>query len=613
MSTNDDFLASLSKRFGEERLAFVKRLEDHLEEHHNALLAEIQLRLPAGSPPALAPAEQATAPEEQQEPQPPSCPPEGDQNDQPVAEPPERNVAATAVEMKQPQKQEKQGGGNPALRLSRSMTAFMTGEEGLSPIELAKRYHQQQALHSESKQIKQMEGHVDPVNCFEHLVEKPNFEFASVGLIVVNTIIMVIEVQYASFDLGYELGVQDYDSRAKDVWPGAGQFFEISNVAFSLAFAIEFFIRILAKRLKALQSAWLWFDAVIVTFSLLEVAGLSNLGLNPSMMRIARLARIVRLLKLVKTLESLDVLYLLVRSVQASLPALVWSFVLLFVVQVAVGLLIGQLVRPFLTDEEGDPDIQRQVFLYFGPFSGTMLTMYEITLANWVPTCRLLSQNISELFAVLYVMYRCIFAFALIKVITAVFISETNRAAAADDDLAVRKKKRDKRVYLAKLQKVFEEMDKSGDGLVTWKEFEATLSDDSLKTWLATLEIDVVDMINLFQVLENGNGQINIDGFMRGIQKTKGYAQGLDVITLSQEIQKVGSKIDNLLAEGQVIMSNEQLIKRNEQLITTNEQLIMTNGGDCYDGKATGPAAKSLNGNEIESASPRSLRSMAQI
>ena len=30
-----------------------------------------------------------------------------------------------------------------------------------------------------------------------------------------------------------------------------------------------------------------------------------------------------------------------------------WSFVLLFVVQVAVGLLIGQLVRPFLVDEEG--------------------------------------------------------------------------------------------------------------------------------------------------------------------------------------------------------------------------------------------------------------------
>lgn len=35
------------------------------------------------------------------------------------------------------------------------------------------------------------------------------------------------------------------------------------------------------------------------------------------------------------------------------------------------------------------------VYTYFGTFSRSLLTMFEITLANWPPVCRALTENVT--------------------------------------------------------------------------------------------------------------------------------------------------------------------------------------------------------------------------
>merc|ERR1719456_2188851 len=91
--------------------------------------------------------------------------------------------------------------------------------------------------------------------------------------------------------------------------------------------------------------------------------------------------------------------------------------------------------------------VRKRAFTYWGNFTNTMLTMFEMTFANWVPSCRFLTENVSTWFGLVYIVYRCVFIFACMNVITAVFIGETNKAAAADDDLAMRKKKKDHAAY----------------------------------------------------------------------------------------------------------------------------------------------------------------------
>eukprot|EP00747_Dinoflagellata_sp_TGD_P015628 gnl/TRDRNA2_/TRDRNA2_124467_c1_seq1.p1 gnl/TRDRNA2_/TRDRNA2_124467_c1~~gnl/TRDRNA2_/TRDRNA2_124467_c1_seq1.p1 ORF type:complete len:234 (-),score=22.73 gnl/TRDRNA2_/TRDRNA2_124467_c1_seq1:82-783(-) len=178
-----------------------------------------------------------------------------------------------------------------------------------------------------------------------------------------------------------------------------------------------------------------------------------------------------------------------------------------------------------------------------------MVTMFEITFANWAPICRLLVDNVSQWFGLFFIIYRCVLCFSLLSVITAVFISETMRIATSDKEVAVMKKSRAKKLLVKQLKRIFEELDFSGDGLVAWPEFEVLLHDDELKMWLSTLEIDVRDLELLFKMLDDGDGHINIDEFIRGVHDTMGPAKSSDVVKLLYVTHRLDAKIDTILVK----------------------------------------------------------------
>merc|ERR1719171_1919048 len=98
----------------------------------------------------------------------------------------------------------------------------------------------------------------------------------------------------------------------------------------------------------------------------------------------------------------------------------------------------AQLLAPYIVDEEQPLEARKQVFSYFGTFTRATLTMFEVTLANWAPACRLLSNNVSEVYGLVFVLYKLIVGFAVVKVITGVFLHETFKVAQGDDDLMIR-------------------------------------------------------------------------------------------------------------------------------------------------------------------------------
>merc|ERR1719197_718653 len=124
-------------------------------------------------------------------------------------------------------------------------------------------------------------------------------------------------------------------------------------------------------------------------------------------------------------------------------------------------MLLSQLVEPYINDPSRPEELRREVFAYYGTFWRSMVTMFEITFANWVPTCRLLLDNVSEWFGLFFMVYRCVVGFAMLSVIQAVFIQQTMKSAQLDDEFMVQQKSREKEVYAAKLRRVFEHLDTS--------------------------------------------------------------------------------------------------------------------------------------------------------
>ena len=79
--------------------------------------------------------------------------------------------------------------------------------------------------------------------------------------------------------------------------------------------------------------------------------------------------------------------------------------------QCVAGLIISTLCRDFIDDPNQDRETRENVFKplafqhlhytqgvdrYFGTFTRTFLTMFEILFANFVPSCRILVESVSE-------------------------------------------------------------------------------------------------------------------------------------------------------------------------------------------------------------------------
>merc|ERR1712151_1463021 len=83
---------------------------------------------------------------------------------------------------------------------------------------------------------------------------------------------------------------------------------------------------------------------------------------------------------------------------------------------------------------------RHEMFNYFGSFSRCLLSMFELTLANWPPVTRLLAEEVSEWFMVLCVIHKLTIGFAVIGVINGVILQETFKVAQLDDTIMMRQK-----------------------------------------------------------------------------------------------------------------------------------------------------------------------------
>merc|ERR1712007_354357 len=128
---------------------------------------------------------------------------------------------------------------------------------------------------------------------------------------------------------------------------------------------------------------------------------------------------------------------------------------------------------------------QRQMFRYFGTFSRTMITMTELTLGNFVPVMRFLSENVNELYGYMIVVYKMIVGFAIVRVIGGVFLHETFKTVASDDELMVVQRKRSKKKHVEKMKRLVKTADKSQDGTVSREEFQTVLEDPTMILWLS--------------------------------------------------------------------------------------------------------------------------------
>ncbi|CAE7943537.1 cal-1, partial [Symbiodinium sp. KB8] len=176
-------------------------------------------------------------------------------------------------------------------------------------------------------------------------------------------------------------------------------------------------VAVLRCRFFRLFVNWIDLFVAILSVSASFIAGLDE-GFNVWALRMLRLAKVARALRLMRMRRALESLSLLLRCVQSSLQVLFWSLGLLGVIQCIAGMVIGQLLMPYMRNESVDVVRRAEVYKYFGTFNRTLLTMFEVLFANWAIPARVCIENVSEGFIYIFIFYRCLVGFAVLNVAT---------------------------------------------------------------------------------------------------------------------------------------------------------------------------------------------------
>mmetsp|Transcript_18917 Transcript_18917/g.33336 ORF Transcript_18917/g.33336 Transcript_18917/m.33336 type:complete len:553 (+) Transcript_18917:42-1700(+) len=365
----------------------------------------------------------------------------------------------------------------------------------------------------------------------ETLSTNPWYELFFGILIMANAVLLAGEAQYLGNVNAYSLRLPGASKPDMHTWP---TLFEVMDWFFGLAFVFECCLAMVAQRGHWFcKTWWNWFDFAIVFSWVLQKLILGEEIIDPAIPRMFRLLRLLRMLRLVKTFQEFDVLRLIVASIKASTKVLLWSAVSFFCVLMGFSLMMQLIVEPHMMMDR--PEEEKLIlFTYFGTWSRSMLSMYELTLGNWVVISRHMCELVSPWFIPFAMIYNCIMAFAFVTVIRGIFLHETFQVAAMDDELMIMKRERQVNKNIEKMDKLFAEADETGDGILSKSEFLEVMKDHRVKSWLAAMELDIRDAELVFDLIDDGDGTISAPELVRGFAKLKGTARSVDMIYLTQ-------------------------------------------------------------------------------
>ena len=358
-------------------------------------------------------------------------------------------------------------------------------------------------------------------------------------VVIVHVVAMILNAQWIGSQADFSVGLSD------QAWPGLTQeAFDIAEYVF-----FGFYVLDVGVRVAVLRREW-WYDpvrgrmylnlldAALVSINFTELiivpAVVGDEGqLSANQIRLIKLSRVARTLRVMKSLSLFRQLRHLVGTCVASIGALFWSIVLILLCQLTFALIICQALQPFILDDQADFEARLQMNSWYGSFFKAMYTTFEITLSGgWPLLVRPVVEYVDAGYAALFLPYIAVVVFAILRIVTALFIKETLQSAANDAEMVMEESRSVSLKYQRRLEELFCVVDDDGDGNLTLEEFRGALSMPSVSQYLLYMDVTVRDCEPLFEILAEGDGLITITEFCKGIMQLKGQARALDIVML---------------------------------------------------------------------------------
>jgi len=324
--------------------------------------------------------------------------------------------------------------------------------------------------------------------------------------------------------------------------------FTVFGHVFTGFYLVELLLKLTVFRLRFFTSPdekyWNLFDTFLVITGIYEVIQdfLNNSGgANITWIRVLRLLKMLKMLRVIRVMKFFRELRIMLSSIVGSLRILFWSIMMLGLIMYIFGICFLQAVTAHLAEtsqaELDKTSIEEDILTNWGSVEISMRTLLmAITGGNdWKDLAAPLWQVGPHYYA-FFLLYIAFIVFAVMNVLTGIFVDQAIRLAALDRDNVIQEALEKEAAFARNMQELFATVDSDINHKITWHEFKKHINDPKVQSYFAAMELDVSDAKQLFTLLDNdGSNTIEIREFIEGCSRLKGGAKSMDLLTLMED------------------------------------------------------------------------------
>lgn len=358
-------------------------------------------------------------------------------------------------------------------------------------------------------------------------------------MIIVNTVTICVNTNHEinqAFEVYHNKGSTD---------DHVSNFFRATDIGFTAIFTVELLLRLCALEITFFtmdDARWNVMDLLLVAASVCEMTAIS-MDVDLTYVRILRLIRIFRALRVVRTVPMFMKLRIMVNAIANSILSLFWALGLLVFAMLMFGACFLQGATQYVTQGPQDENFLRNVEhleVFFSSLPMAILTLYmSITGGvDWWDVAKVM-MDVGVLYGVLFAVYVAIMFFALLNIVTGIFVNDAIEMTQLDREVVMKFEQAKRKQTMQSLKGVFEQLT-CGSGTVTKKDFIASFEKPEIAGLLTYLGVEVSDSVGLFDALDvDGSKGLDLEEFVMGCMQLRGQAKTVDMVTLMRDNKRV--------------------------------------------------------------------------
>jgi len=229
---------------------------------------------------------------------------------------------------------------------------------------------------------------------------------------------------------------------------------------------------------------------------------------------VARMVRLLRIVRVVKFSPQLQMMvFMIIESTRSLFSAMLLLAMILYMFSVCFTLAATEHTHSDTIPQEEKDDMVQEMFgsVYMSAYA----CFKSITNGQaWGEIMEPLNA-INPVYVGVFIFYISFSIFALMNVITGVFVDTALERSQTERDILVEKELAMKQACITNLKELFHEADTDQSGVIDFQEFSKVLENDRVRSYMHALNIDTSNLVDLFRQLDVDNsGTITVEEFV---------------------------------------------------------------------------------------------------